>query len=73
MRQAMYVLTCLYHGMAKEKIAETLDGDDESVNVWIRFLSDMGWVTRSSKGGRWYVSDSRHTEFLIQGLIQTQS
>lgn len=69
----MYVLPCLYHGMAIEKIAETLDGNDESVNVWIRFSSDMGGVTRSSIGGRWYVIDSGHTELLIHGLIQTQS
>lgn len=63
LQQAIFIMSCLHRGMNEEEIAKKLDGDSEIVEIWIRFLCDIGWLVKKDStsiiinNNRWYLTD----------------
>ena len=47
--QAICVLDSLHGGLAEREITKRMDGDLELVEIWIQFLSDLGWIVRKGQ------------------------
>lgn len=76
LQQAFFIMSCLYRGINEEEIANRLDGDSEIVEIWIRFLCEMGWLvkkdsTSSSNNNRWILTDMGRIELAQKEVFGT--
>ena len=54
--------------MSEIEIANRLDGDHDGLNIWIRFLYDLGWIDRNQEYNRWALSDVGKIELAEQKI-----
>ena len=56
--------------MSDREIIERLDGDSKLFEVWIRFLFDMGWLTKDEKTGDWLLTDAGRLEIAERKMLE---
>ena len=73
-RPHLHVLSCFYRGMKVKEISGTFeDKTGDAVEVWIRFLQDMGWLMKESGATeKFSVSESGYAELAARGLVDSQ-
>ena len=56
LKKAMFVLQCLGKGQTRQQIVELLNGDADSVDVWISFLMQYDWIEQKNESDEWSVT-----------------
>jgi hypothetical protein len=56
--------------MSDREIIERLDGDSKLFEVWIKFLFDMGWLTKDEKTGDWLLTDAGRLEIAERKVLE---
>jgi predicted transcriptional regulator len=66
---ATYVLACLHRELTEQEIIKELNGNSKLIEIAIKFLLDMGWVTKDKGTEKWMITDLGRLELAEKQVL----
>lgn len=66
---ARYVLACLHRELTEQEIIKELNGNSKLIEIAIKFLLDMGWVTKEKGTEKWMITDLGRLELAEKQVL----